>query len=58
MSPVVIKQKPGKMLADKRKQQREFHEFVHSNGLSPSEAISIASFLPRNEKPKIAGWPR
>lgn len=57
--PVEVKFVKGKkLMAEKRKQQREFHEYVRVNGLSVSEAIKQACIFPRNEKPKIDKWPR
>lgn len=54
---IIKRMKGKKLMAAKRKQQREFYEFVRVNGLTVQEAIRIASFLPR-EKPKIENWPR
>lgn len=57
MVAIIKRMKGKKLMAAKRKQQREFYEFVRVNGLTVQEAIRIASFLPR-EKPKIENWPR
>lgn len=57
MVAIIKRMKGKKLMAAKRKQQREFYEFVRANGLTVQEAIRIASFLPR-EKPKIENWPR
>ncbi len=57
MVAIIKRMKGKKLMAAKRKQQREFHEFVRANGLTVQEAIRIASFLPRG-KPKIDNWPR
>ncbi len=51
------KLKGNKLLAQKRKLQREFVEQCRNEELSAAQAVERASIFPKGEKPKVIKWP-
>lgn len=49
--------KKSKLMAKKRKLQREFVSQVRAEGLSASQAVERASIFPRRAKMKVVAWP-
>jgi hypothetical protein len=52
------KAKGAKLLARKRKLQREFIKQAQAEGLSASEVVERASIFPKGAKLKVVKWPK
>lgn len=53
MLPPLQKPSMSKRIAEKREQQRAFHERVRSGVISAQDAVKSASFFPANQKPRL-----
>lgn len=52
------KTKGKKLLAQKRKLQREFLQQAKAGGLSATEVVERASIFPKGAKLKVVKWPK
>lgn len=50
--------KGSKLLARKRKLQREFLQQAKAEGLSTAQTVERASIFPKGIKPKVVKWPK
>lgn len=56
--PPTKKTKGSKLLAQKRKLQREFLKQAKDEGLSATQTVERASIFPKGVKPKVVKWPK
>lgn len=56
--PAASKVASKKLLAKKRKLQREFLEKTKAEGLTAAEVTERASIFPKNAKLRVVKWPR
>ncbi len=52
------KTKGSKLLAKKRKLQREFLKQAQAEGLSATQTVERASIFPKGAKLKVVKWPK
>lgn len=56
--PIAKKLTGKKLLAMKRKLQREFIQQTRAEGLTNAEVVERASIFPKGVKPKVVKWPK
>lgn len=52
------KSKGSKLMAQKKKRQREFLQQAKADGLSPAQTVERASIFPKGAKLKVVKWPK
>lgn len=52
------KTKGSKLMAQKKKLQREFLQQAQADGLSPAQTVERASIFPKGAKLKVVKWPK
>lgn len=52
------KTRGSKLMAQKKKLQREFLKQARTDGLSPAQTVERASIFPKGAKLKVIKWPK